>query len=262
MTTRNWLNQQDKTVNLGQSPYLIEESAVNPEVFNQNYMNRQPIPHPYPVHPHPSMDPLGTHYPSMNPMSTNYPEPSKPEPKESLVNSNYIAKQRTSILQALACSGSPLQQIQNLEEYATLDIKGRVGSDAQSGTLNTMVIEVSTRGWVEYLEGLYRVPGLPVSVCMVRVSSAESTCLALGGLFFDGVHDLFVRPLRANTQTSKQYTTSLMIYYNSKQLGVENKINQLLNDIIEARVKAQPKTDVKEKTKPTAKSQKQQEPTT
>lgn len=247
MTTRNWLNQQNKTVNLELAPYVIEDVTVNPEVFNQIYMNRQPMSHPYPVHPHPSMDPLGTHY----------PEPPKPKSNESFVNSNYIAKQRTSIIQAISRGGNPIHQIQNSEEYATLDIKGRVGSDAQSDTLNTMVIEVNTRGWVEYLEGLYRVPGLPISVCVARVSGMGSTCLALGGLFFDAKHDLFVRPLRADTQVSKQYTTSLMVYYNSMQLRVEDKINQLLNDIYNAKIKAeQEKPDVKEKTKPTTKAEK------
>lgn len=246
MTTRNWLNQQDKTVNLELFPYLIEDVTVNPEVFNQIYMNRQPM-SPYPI----------PNYPSMDPMSTSYPEPSKPEPNGSFVNSNYIAKQRTSIIQAISRGENPIHQIQNSEEYATLDIKGKVGSEVQSGTLNTLVIEVNTRGWVEYLEGLYRVPGLPISVCVARVSGLGSTCLALGGLFFDAKHDLFVRPLRADTQPSKQYSTTLMIYYNSMQLEVEDKINQLLNDIYNAKVKAeQENPDVKEKTKPTTKAEK------
>lgn len=206
MTTRNWLNQQDKTVNLELAPYVIEKIAFDDEIFNHaysRYIDEMAIHRPYdrrPVAKTPKLNTVG--------------------------NKEFINQQRFEIGIALPRGEDALYRYNESDEYACINIKAKTYPNLASDTLRTMLFTMQTKQWTEYITGVYRVPGFAVRVSMASVSETQVTCVALGGLYFDDAHGLFVRPLAIQTHLGEEHSLTAMIYYDSKQLEVENQINK------------------------------------
>ena len=206
MTTRNWLNQQDKTVNLDLSPYIIEKIAFDDEIFNHaysRYIDEMVIHRPYgqrPVNKTPKLNTVG--------------------------NKEFINQQRFEIGIALPRGEDALYRYNESDEYACINIKAKSHPNLASDTLRTMLFTMQTKQWTEYITGVYRVPGFDVRVSMASVSETQATCVALGGLYFDDDQGLFVRPLAIQTHLGEEHSLTVMIYYDSKQLDVEKQINK------------------------------------